>query len=129
MRNDIENQLKQMSGIRKLKRIKQWIVPSRRPKVKLTSMDCLLVIGLVMTMIGILFNSKYYTYYTTGRQEGIFNTILGSFYVERIEAGDTNYKNVSIFCADLAVVGLVISVISGTYIIAKYLRKRTKHQN
>lgn len=95
----------------------------------MTLIDGLLILGLIMTITGILSNSMYYTYYTTGRQEGIENTILGSFYVERIEAGDTNYKNVSIFCADLAVVGLVISVISGTYIIAEYLIKRTKHQN
>jgi hypothetical protein len=37
---------------------------------------------------------------------------VGTIFVEKVEAGNTNYKDMSIFCAIIAVIGLVISGIS-----------------
>ncbi len=76
-----------------------------------------------MFVVGILFSFSFYSFYG-GRQEGILNTKIGSFFVEEIEAGNSNYLDMTILCAIFAVIGLAISGIS---LMVKHIRKQTQN--
>lgn len=110
-----------MSVFRKIKRVKESIKARNEAKKKLTFLDVWLSIGLAMFVVGILFSFSFYSFFG-GRPEGIINTIIGSFFVEKMEAGNSNYLDMTILCAIFAVIGLVISGIS---LMVKHIRKQT----
>jgi hypothetical protein len=112
-----------MGVIRKIKRIKESIKAHKEVKKKLAFLDVWLTIGLAMFVVGILSSFSFYSLFG-GRPEGIINTEIGSFPVEKIEAGNSNYLDMTILCAIIAVIGLVIS---GICLLVKNIRKQTQN--
>lgn len=115
-----------MKTLRKLNREKQHNNARKKAKQKLTFFDILLGLGIAMIIAGIIFSFYYYLYYIAGRPEGIISTKEGIIPLEKIESGDTNYKEMSKFCAIIAFIGLIISGIS---LIAKDPKKQTQNQH
>ena len=112
----------EMSIIRKFQRKKHVENTPKNENRKSKFFDFLFSIGVIISFTSLLFSFIFYITYIGGRPEGIANTIIGTLLVEKIEAGDVNYKEMALLCVILAVLGLVISGIS---LMIKYIRKQT----
>ena len=98
-----------MSGIRKLKRKKLDIGKREKPRRKLSSVDVLLIIGLTLTLIGIIVGIFSYLYYIAGRPEQISNTRVGTFYLPEEAPKDPGRKYSAVFGFVIAGIGILLS--------------------
>ena len=114
-----------MSGIRKYKRKKQAIDAHKNAKKKMTRLDIWLNVGIAISFVCILLSLLFFSFYG-GRPEGIINTTVGSFFVKKFEAGNNIFLDMTVLCAILAAIGLLISGISLTI---KHIRKRSQIDN
>jgi uncharacterized membrane protein len=111
-----------MSGIRQFTRRRQAHNNLKKTKAKVTILDGILVLGLTLTLLGLLWRAFSYFYYTGGRPEGIINSRYeGTIHVEHEEPSQPYYRDLSKYSPILTVIGLAIS---GLSIAVKYARKK-----
>jgi len=102
-----------MSGIRKITRRRQDFNKPKKTKVRVTTLDTILLLGLALAFTGIVLGVLGYCYYTGGRPEGIVHSRHeGTFHVEHEESGNASYRDLAKFGAVLFVIGLFISGLS-----------------
>lgn len=69
------------------------------------------MISITLVMSGFLAAFLFYNLYIAGRPEGLRESRSGLRYVSKIEAGNSDYKDIAMFGFKIAGVGLISSVI------------------
>ena len=100
---------KQMSKLRKIRRMMASLNKPRKDGIKITPSDVILGIGFILLIIGIIAGGLNYLYHTGGRPEGIVQTRTGTYYHERQPPGNPNRKDAAILGAIGVGLGLILT--------------------
>ncbi|MFA5238130.1 MAG: hypothetical protein WC476_00285 [Phycisphaerae bacterium] len=94
-----------------------------KTQTKITPLDAILILGLMLVFCGFIIGGINYLYYTGGRPERFVNSRVGAYHILAKPAGDTRYKEAAIIGATGAAAGFILSAFS---LITKLVLKKVK---
>ena len=113
-----------MSGIRKFSRHKAVRIAQKKTTTKMSLWDMLMIIGATLLVIGILGAILFYTTYTAGRSEQIFDGPTGRRYLPEEAPGDSVDKLLAyLSLATLSIGGLLLLISVPGYLITGRLSR------
>jgi hypothetical protein len=115
-----------MSNLRKIRRMIASLNKPKKSEIRITLSDVILSIGIALLFIGIITGGYSYLYYIGGRPEQIVNSqVDGTYHLNAQPLGNPARKDIAIFCAIMASVGLILLV---SALLAKLVIKNSEKE-